>query len=82
MKLIGWQNGRCGVVWRGVAIERRDLPRKQPTEGQKTPESSFKVSMIPINLLRVNITVHTKCRWSVCGYIGHKIRNDHDEKCG
>lgn len=22
MKLIGWQNGRCGVVWRGVAIER------------------------------------------------------------
>lgn len=36
----------------------------------------------PINLLRVNITVHTIFRRSVCGYIGHKIRNDHDEECG
>lgn len=26
MKLIGWQNGRCGVVWRGVAIERLKGP--------------------------------------------------------
>lgn len=25
MKLIGWQNGRCGVVWRGVAIESADM---------------------------------------------------------
>lgn len=50
MKLIGWQNGRCGGVWRGVAIKRgrdRGLPRKQPTEGQMTPESSFKVSHQP-----------------------------------
>lgn len=25
MKLIGWRNGRCGVVWRGVAIESADM---------------------------------------------------------
>lgn len=25
MKLIGWQNGRCGVVWRGVAIDSADM---------------------------------------------------------
>lgn len=35
MKLIGWQNGRCGVVWRGVAIERKGPgPTAETTNGR------------------------------------------------